>query len=40
MSRFPHTNVATVWALYEWAGTFERFWQQQLRRIKQRAESN
>lgn len=33
------TNAGAIRPLYEWAGTFERFWQQQLRRIKQRAES-
>lgn len=33
------TNAGAIWPLYEWAGTFERFWSQQLRRIKARAES-
>jgi DNA-binding transcriptional ArsR family regulator len=33
------TNAGAIRPLYKWAGTFERFWQQQLRRIKQRAES-
>ncbi len=34
------TNAGAIKPLYEWAGTFERFWSQQLSRIKQRAESN
>lgn len=34
------TNAAAIKPLYEWAGTFERFWGQQLRRIKERAESS
>jgi DNA-binding transcriptional ArsR family regulator len=33
------TNAGAIRPLYEWAGTFERFWSQQLRRIKDRAES-
>jgi DNA-binding transcriptional ArsR family regulator len=32
------TNAEAIRPLYEWAGTFERFWQHQLTRIKQRAE--
>jgi DNA-binding transcriptional ArsR family regulator len=34
------TNAHAIKPLYEWAGTFERFWSQQLRRIKERAESS
>jgi len=34
------TNAGAIRPLYEWAGTFERFWSQQLRRIKERAESS
>ncbi|MGH9160909.1 MAG: ArsR/SmtB family transcription factor [Vicinamibacteraceae bacterium] len=33
------TNAHGIRPLYEWAGTFERFWSQRLRRIKERAES-
>jgi len=33
------TNAAAIKPLFEWAGTFERFWAHQLRRIKERAES-
>ncbi len=33
------TNAGAIRPLHEWAGTFERFWSQQLRRIKERAES-
>ena len=32
-------NPKAIRPLYEWAGTFERFWGQQLRRIKDRAEA-
>jgi DNA-binding transcriptional ArsR family regulator len=32
------TNAGAIRPLHEWAGTFERFWGQQLRRIKERAE--
>jgi DNA-binding transcriptional ArsR family regulator len=34
------TNAHAIKPLYEWAGTFEQFWSQQLRRIKERAESS
>jgi DNA-binding transcriptional ArsR family regulator len=34
------TNAHAIRPLYEWAATFERFWSQQLRRIKERAESS
>jgi DNA-binding transcriptional ArsR family regulator len=33
------TNAGAIRPLHEWAGTFERLWAQQLRRIKERAES-
>jgi DNA-binding transcriptional ArsR family regulator len=32
------TNAEAIRPLHEWAGTFERFWQHQLNRIKERAE--
>jgi DNA-binding transcriptional ArsR family regulator len=32
------TNAQAIRPLHEWAGTFERFWQHQLARIKERAE--
>lgn len=34
------TNAAGIRPLYEWAGLFERYWKNQLTRIKDRAESN
>jgi DNA-binding transcriptional ArsR family regulator len=34
------TNASGIRPLYDWAGTFERFWSQQLRRIQERAESS
>jgi DNA-binding transcriptional ArsR family regulator len=33
------TNADAIRPLHEWAGTFERYWQHQLHRIKQRAEA-
>lgn len=33
------TNAGAIRPVHEWAGTFERFWSRQLRRIKDRAES-
>jgi len=33
------TNAAAIRPLHEWTKTFERFWQHQLLRIKQRAEA-
>jgi DNA-binding transcriptional ArsR family regulator len=33
------TNAEAIRPLHEWTGTFERHWQQQLNRIKQRAEA-
>jgi DNA-binding transcriptional ArsR family regulator len=35
---FYRTNAAGIRPLYEWAATFERFWRQQLIRVKERAE--
>ena len=35
---FYRTNAEAIRPLHEWTGTFERFWRQQLLRIKQRAE--
>jgi len=32
------TNVHAIRPLHEWTGTFERFWNHKLNRIKQRAE--
>jgi len=32
------TNAEAIRPLHEWTGTFERFWGQQLNRIKERAE--
>jgi DNA-binding transcriptional ArsR family regulator len=36
--KFYQTNAEAIRPLYEWAGTFERYWQHQLNRIKERAE--
>jgi DNA-binding transcriptional ArsR family regulator len=33
------TNPSAIRPLHEWAGAFERYWNHQLRRIKQRAET-
>ena len=33
------TNAEAIRPLHEWAGTFERYWQHQLNRIKERAEA-
>ena len=35
---FYRTNAQAIQPLHEWTGTFERFWQHQLCRIKHRAE--
>ena len=35
---FYRTNAAAIRPLHEWAGTFERYWQRQLMRVKERAE--
>jgi DNA-binding transcriptional ArsR family regulator len=32
------TNAEAIRPLHEWAGTFERYWKNQLNRIKERAE--
>jgi len=37
--KFYRTNAEAIRPLHEWAGMFERFWQHQLTRIKERAES-
>jgi len=37
--KFYRTNAEAIRPLHEWAGTFERFWQHQLLRIKERAEA-
>jgi DNA-binding transcriptional ArsR family regulator len=36
---FYRTNVQAIRPLYQWAGTFERFWRHQLTRVKERAEA-
>jgi DNA-binding transcriptional ArsR family regulator len=36
---FYRTNAEAIRPLHEWAGTFERYWRQQLIRIKERAEA-
>jgi DNA-binding transcriptional ArsR family regulator len=33
------TNADAIRPLHEWAGVFERYWQHQLRRVKERAEA-
>ena len=33
------TNVQAIQPLYEWARTFERYWQHQLTHVRQRAEA-
>jgi DNA-binding transcriptional ArsR family regulator len=35
---FYRTNAEAIRPLHEWTGTFERFWQHQLIRLKERAE--
>jgi DNA-binding transcriptional ArsR family regulator len=35
---FYRTNAEAIRPLSEWAGTFERYWQHQLNRVKERAE--
>jgi len=35
---FYRTNAEGIRPLYEWAGLFERYWRNQLQRIKERAE--
>src|ERR1700749_4949296 len=34
------TDAEAIRPLHEWTGTFERYWQHQLNRIKERAEAN
>jgi DNA-binding transcriptional ArsR family regulator len=36
---FYRTNAAAIRPLYEWAGTFEKFWRHQLLRVKERDEA-
>ena len=36
---FYRTNAQAIRPLYEWTRTFERFWQHQLHRVKERAEA-
>ena len=33
------TNAEAIRPLHEWAGTFERYWQHQLNKVKERAEA-
>jgi DNA-binding transcriptional ArsR family regulator len=37
---FYRTNAEAIRPLHEWTKTFERLWQHQLNRVKERAESN
>lgn len=37
-NRFYRTNAAAIRPLHEWASEFEKFWQHQLLRVKERAE--
>ena len=36
--KFYRTNAEAIRPLHEWTETFERFWRQQLLRVKERAE--
>lgn len=36
--RLYRTNAAAIQPLHDWSSTFERFWQHQLARVKERAE--
>ncbi|HEY2545613.1 MAG TPA: metalloregulator ArsR/SmtB family transcription factor [Candidatus Acidoferrum sp.] len=36
---FYKTNADGIRPLHEWAGTFEKYWQHQLLRVKERAEA-
>ena len=36
---FYRTNAEAIRPLHEWTKTFERFWQHQLNRVKERAEA-
>ncbi len=37
--RLYRTNAAAIRPVHEWASTFERYWQHQLSRVKERAEA-
>jgi DNA-binding transcriptional ArsR family regulator len=37
--RLYQTNAAAIRPLHEWTETFERYWQHQLHRVKERAEA-
>ena len=37
--KFYRTNAEAIRPLHEWASTFERYWQHQLNRVKERAEA-
>ena len=37
--RLYRTNAAAIRPLHEWTATFERYWQHQLQRVKERAEA-
>jgi DNA-binding transcriptional ArsR family regulator len=37
--RLYSTNAAAIRPLHEWTATFERYWQHQLNRVKERAEA-
>ncbi len=37
--RLYRTNAAAIQPLHEWTETFERYWQHQLSRVKERAEA-
>jgi len=37
-NKFYRTNAEAIRPLHEWAGTFERYWNHQLNRVKERAE--
>jgi DNA-binding transcriptional ArsR family regulator len=37
--RMYRTNAAAIRPLHEWTGTFERYWQHTLNRVKERAEA-
>ncbi len=37
--KFYRTNAEAIRPLHEWAATFERYWQHQLNRVKERAEA-
>jgi DNA-binding transcriptional ArsR family regulator len=36
--KFYRTDAEAIRPLHEWAGTFERYWNRQLNRVKERAE--